>query len=207
MFGIIISNKIVIGTKIMQQKISPNKKQVKVFTIPNILSLFRMFLIPVITWLYCVLEEYYLAGYILILSGVTDVIDGFIARRFDMISDLGKVLDPVADKLTQLAMIVCLIVRFPLMLVLFALILAKETFMAVTGFVVVKKTGVVIGSSWHGKVATFLLYAMMALHLFWSEITPFASVISIALCAVMIFVSFILYGIKLMEMLLKAKKM
>lgn len=207
MFAIIIGNIIISGMEIMQQKISPNKKQIKVLTIPNILSLFRICLIPVITWLYCVIEEYDLAGYVLILSGVTDIVDGFIARHFNMVSDLGKMLDPVADKLTQAAMIVCLVVRFPLMILLFALMLAKETFMAVLGFTVVKKTGVVISASWHGKVATLLLYSMMLLHLFWSEITPLASFVSIALCAIMICVSFLLYGIKLVKMIIKAKKM
>ncbi|MDD4773665.1 MAG: CDP-alcohol phosphatidyltransferase family protein [Eubacteriales bacterium] len=69
----------------------------RVITIPNILSFFRICLIPVIVWLYIVKENSIWAGYLLILSGVTDIIDGFIARNFHMISNLGKVLDPIAD--------------------------------------------------------------------------------------------------------------
>lgn len=110
-----------------------NKKQKthnnsRILTIPNLLSFFRLCLILLIIWLYCVEENYSWAGYTLILSGITDIVDGFIARRFHMTSDLGKVLDPVADKLTQAAMLVCLLVRFPFMIVPLVLLLIKETF-------------------------------------------------------------------------------
>ena len=66
-----------------------NDIQSKILTIPNILSFFRLCLIPVIMWLYCVEENYFWAGGILILSGITDTVDGFVARRFHMASDLG----------------------------------------------------------------------------------------------------------------------
>ena len=58
-----------------------------------------------------------------------------------MVSDLGKVLDPVADKLTQAAMLVCLLLRFPLMILPLVLLLIKETFMGISGFLVIKKNG------------------------------------------------------------------
>ena len=93
-----------------------NSTQKKIVTIPNILSFFRLCLIPVIIWLYIGEKNYLWAGIVLILSGATDLADGFIARHFHMISDLGKVLDPVADKLTQAAMLFCLCTRFPLMI-------------------------------------------------------------------------------------------
>ena len=80
----------------------------KVFTIPNILSFFRLILIPVLIWSYVVKKNYAATGWILLLSGLTDIADGFIARRFHMISKLGKILDPVADKLTQATMLFCL---------------------------------------------------------------------------------------------------
>lgn len=75
--------------------------QNKILTIPNVLSFFRLCLIPVIIWMYCSKRDYVRTAVILLLSGATDILDGFIARRFNMVSDLGKVLDPVADKLTQ----------------------------------------------------------------------------------------------------------
>lgn len=168
----------------------------RVFTIPNILSFFRISLIPFIVWLYAIRKDYSMAGYMLLLSGATDIADGFIARKYQMTSDLGKILDPIADKLTQAAMLICLITRFPWALLPFLLLIAKETYMSISGFLIVKKTGVVMGADWHGKAATGFLYGIMALHIFWYRIPPAVSSISIILSALMIVLSFILYGIR-----------
>ena len=105
----------------------------KILTIPNMLSLFRLCLIPVIMWLYCVKENYLWAGIILIVSGITDTVDGFVARHFHMTSDLGKVLDPVADKLTQAARLVWLLTRFPRMTVPLGFLVLMEFFPGVYG--------------------------------------------------------------------------
>lgn len=166
----------------------------KILTIPNILSMVRIAMIPLIVWLYLVKEDYDWAGGLLIFSGVTDVVDGFIARRFHMISDLGKVLDPIADKLTQATMLVCLLMRFPLMVLPLAMMVLKETFMSVTGLLVIRRTGVVISADWHGKVATVLLYATMILHIFWDNISESQSALFIGATMVMIAISFWLYG-------------
>lgn len=180
----------------MEQKANALKARTKVFTFPNILSFFRLCLIPAIVWSYCVEQNYLLAGSVLIVSGLTDIVDGFIARKFNMVSDLGKILDPIADKLTQAAMLLCLLLRFPLLWILLVLVLVKEIFMCITGLMVIKKTGSVYGAKWHGKVATCLLYATMILHVFWNEITPVVSIVSTLACAVMIVISFILYSIQ-----------
>lgn len=177
----------------------------KIFTIPNTLSFFRICLIPLIVWLYVVVKQPFWAGCILILSGFTDIVDGFIARQFCMISNLGKVLDPIADKLTQATVLLCLIVRFPFMLFPFVLIIAKETFMGITGFLVIRRTGIVLGAKWHGKVATVLLYITMIIHIFWLEISDMYSVLLISACAFMIVVSFVLYGIENIKILHSAK--
>ncbi len=166
----------------------------KILTIPNMLSLFRLCLIPVIMWLYCVKENYLWAGIILIVSGITDTVDGFVARHFHMTSDLGKVLDPVADKLTQAAMLFCLLTRFPLMIVPLGIMVLKEFFMGVTGLMVIQKTGKVFGADWHGKVTTWLLYAMMILHVFWYNIPAALSRVLIAECVFMMLISLVLYG-------------
>lgn len=167
-----------------------------IVTIPNILSAFRLCLIPAIVWQYCIEGNFLLTGHLLILSGATDIMDGFIARQFHMISDLGKILDPIADKLTQAAMLICLLLRFPLMIVPLVLMVAKETFMGITGFLVIRHKGAVQGANWHGKVATVLLYAMMILHVFWHEITPAVSAVSIGASTLMIGISFVLYAIR-----------
>lgn len=168
--------------------------QNKILTIPNMLSFFRLCLIPVIMWLYCVEDNYLWAGIILIVSGITDTVDGFVARHFHMTSNLGKVLDPVADKLTQAAMLFCLLTRFPLMIVPLGIMVLKEFFMGVTGLMVIQKTGKVFGADWHGKVTTWLLYAMMILHVFWYNIPAALSRVLIAACVVMMLISLVLYG-------------
>ena len=81
------------------------KRQHQILTIPNFMSLFRLCLIPLIVWLYHGKEMYGWAAVVLVISGITDVADGIVARHFHMVSDFGKAFDPVADKLTQFAML------------------------------------------------------------------------------------------------------
>lgn len=168
--------------------------QNRIVTIPNLLSTFRLLLIPVMIWLYCVKENYEWTMYILMLSWITDIADGFIARQFHMVSNVGKVLDPIADKLTQAAMLFCLITRFRLMLVLLILFVLKEAFMGITGLLVIKKTGKVTGAKWHGKIVTGLLYVTMITHVIWYDISVQTSNILIIGCIFIMMVSLVLYG-------------
>ncbi|MCM1060996.1 MAG: CDP-alcohol phosphatidyltransferase family protein [Eubacterium sp.] len=184
-----------------QKKIGISKYEKKIITIPNILSFFRICLIPLIAWLYCAKKNFAWAGYILVLSGITDIADGFIARRFNMISNFGKILDPIADKLTQGVMLICLLFGFPLMIVPFIALIIKEIFMGISGIIVIKKTGTVCGAEWHGKAATFLLYGMMTIHIFWYEITPTVSFILISACTAMTGISLILYAVRNIKLL------
>ena len=177
-----------------QETNAKDDTQKKIFTIPNLMSLFRLCLIPVIIWLYCVEKNDVAAGLVLILSGATDIADGFVARHFHMISDLGKVLDPIADKLTQASMLFCLCTRFPLMLLPLSCMVVKECFMGVTGLLVIKRTGNVFGADWHGKVATVLLYTTMILHVFWEGIPVHVSDVLIGASTAMVLVSLALYG-------------
>lgn len=166
----------------------------QVLTLPNILSLLRIALIPIFVTLYCVKNNYCATGCVLLLSGLTDVADGFIARHLNMCSDVGKILDPIADKLTQAAMLICLFLRYPLMLLPFLMMFIKELFMSVSGLIVIKKTGKVYSAKWHGKVATILLYGMMILHVFWYDIPAPVSYITIFICTAMVAISMVLYG-------------
>lgn len=136
-------------------------KKEEIFTIPNILSVVRLGLIPVFLWLYCKKQEYAFAAGIVVLSGITDILDGFIARRWNMVSDLGKILDPAADKMTQLALIVSLAVRYPVVRPLMALFVVKEFTMGVLGLLVVLKTRVVPSARWFGKACTAVLEGSM----------------------------------------------
>ncbi len=169
------------------------EKENKILTIPNILSMVRLLLIPVIVWLYCIKEEYAWTAVVLVLSALTDIVDGYIARHFNMVSNLGKALDPVADKLTQGVTLICLVSRFPLIWVPLVILVIKEMLNGLLHLWVMKKTGVVYGADWHGKLTTCLLYAMMFLHVIWAEIPMFVSNSSIVLCIGMMIISMILY--------------
>lgn len=170
--------------------------QHKILTIPNVLSILRLLMIPLFVWLYVGKQNYWGTAIVLLLSGVTDILDGFIARHFHMISDVGKVLDPIADKLTQIAMLTCLVTRFPLILLPLLVLVVKEATDGIMGLVILKKRGEVHSADWHGKVTTALLYAVMILHVIWFEIPQYLSTILLLLCTGMMLLSFALYLIR-----------
>lgn len=170
-----------------------NDSSKKIFTIPNILSAFRICLIPVFMYLYIKQHDYKMTCAVLLISGLSDTLDGFIARHFNMISDLGKALDPIADKLTQFAMLMCLVSRFPMMLIPLLVLVVKELCCGLTSLMVIKKTGVVLPANWHGKLTTFLLYATMCLHLVWINIPASVSYVTITVCTAVMLMSFVLY--------------
>ena len=151
-------------------------------SIPNLLSAFRLLLIPAIVWLYFARQEYGWAVALLALSGVTDIADGYIARKYNMVTDLGKVLDPVADKLTQGAVIFCLALRFPAMRILFAVLAVKEILQGIMGYAVLQRTGVVKSAKWYGKLCTGIMYGVMIAHLLLPDIDPAVSQGLTALC-------------------------
>ena len=173
----------------------------KIMTLPNILSLFRLLLIPLFCVVYVARGDYKLAAFVLFVSGLSDVVDGFVARRFNMVSDVGKVLDPIADKLTQLAVLGCLISRFKRMIVPCVLLGAKELATGIAGLIAVKKTGIVCSAEWHGKLTTVLLYTMMVMHILWHDIPPVASDFTIALCVAAMVLSFVLYTVRNLRMI------
>ena len=156
----------------------------------------RLLMIPLFVWLYVGRHAYYETALVLLLSGVTDMLDGFIARRFHMVSDVGKVLDTIADKLTQIAMLSCLLTRFPLMLLPLIVLIIKELTDGIMGLVILKRSGEVHGANWHGKVATALLYATMILHVIWFAIPQALSEGLLLLCTGLILLSFVLYLIR-----------
>ena len=168
----------------------------KIITIPNALSVVRLCLIPVCIWLYCVEANYRLTAVVFIISGGTDIVDGWIARRFHMISNVGKVLDPIADKLTQAAMLFCLVTRFRYMAVVLILMVVKELIAAVTGVYVIRKTGKVLGAVWHGKLNTVLLHTLLLVHLVWTRIPPEVSHVMISVCVIMMLISCCLYALR-----------
>ncbi len=185
----------------MQRHHSTSATPSAIWTIPNLLSCFRLLLIPAIVHTALHKNDPLLTAGLTVLSGVTDLADGYIARRFHMVSDLGKALDPIADKLTQIAVMGCLAVQYPLMLIPLGLLVLKEIAAAVMGLLVIHRTGQVYGADWHGKASTALLYGMMTLHLLRPNLPTMASSLSILLCTVMILFSCIRYTMKNLQLM------
>ena len=124
--------------------------------IPNALTILRFFLIPIIV-IFIVNDKYIEAFIVLTLSGITDILDGYIARKFNFITNLGKVLDPLADKSTQISIIATLALKDIIPIWILIVVAMKEFAMiAVASFLYGKEF--VVSSKWYGKLATVLFY-------------------------------------------------
>ena len=143
--------------------INPDWKK-EVFTIPNLLTLFRLLLIPVYVMIYMratTMRDYVLAASILAASCLTDLIDGKVARRFHMTSTVGQILDPIADKLTQLTLTLCLSIRYPVLQLVLGLFIIKEGFQCIAGFVHLQRGKMLPGALMAGKICTTVLFVSL----------------------------------------------
>ncbi len=165
----------------------------EIFTVPNLLSFVRLLLIPFFVVLYLKYENYIAATGVIIISALTDVVDGRIARRYNMISDFGKFLDPLADKLTQAATIICLIADYSIMWALIALFVVKEALMFTFGFLILKKSDVMSSAKWYGKLNTFVTDTVMCALFLFHNIPTAAANAMIAVCGAFMIGSVALY--------------
>ena len=129
----------------------------RALTIPNLISLIRILLITPFV-VFFLDKEYLVATIIIVVSGISDCFDGMIARKFNQESELGKILDPLADKLTLLAVGVCIVVVEPYFLPIVVILVAKDVLMLIGSSKVVKKGIIVPKSMWYGKLGTVLFY-------------------------------------------------
>lgn len=168
----------------------------EIFTIPNLLSLFRLVLIPVYIVIYLNATNVYqhiAAAAVLAVSCLTDLIDGKIARRYNMISTLGKILDPLADKATQFALTLCLSLRYPPLRPVLALFVVKESFQAIAGLVNLRRRKMLPGALMAGKVCTTVLFiSLILMVLFPTMDPPIVDAIAI-IDSVFLVISFISY--------------
>ena len=124
--------------------------------VPNILTIIRFILIPFIVY-YITKEQYILSFIFLTISGLTDILDGFIARKFNFITNFGKLVDPLADKLTQIAILATLVIlKIIPSWILFIVVLKEAIMIAGASFLYGKE--LVVSSKWFGKLATVLFY-------------------------------------------------
>ncbi len=168
----------------------------ELFSIPNMLSMFRLILIPVYIYIYLNATEpshYYVAGGILAVSCLTDMVDGKIARHFNMITNVGKVLDPAADKFTQLALTVCLSMRYPVLRPVLMLFLIKEFFQLFACIINYRKGKALDGALMAGKICTTVLFISLTVLVLFPEISITVVNIIALIDAVFLTISFIQY--------------
>lgn len=136
----------------------------EILTIPNLLSLFRLVLIPLYAYIYLNAKgnhAYFLAGTIMAVSCMTDMIDGKIARKYNMISTVGKILDPFADKMTQFTLTLCLSLKYPVLRHVLALFVVKELFQLILGIVNLRRGKMLPGALLAGKICTTVLFVSL----------------------------------------------
>jgi cardiolipin synthase len=165
----------------------------KIITIPNLLTFFRLALIPVFVILFLFGFEM-VAFAVFLLAGLTDVIDGYIARKYQLISKLGKILDPLADKALRMSAVVVFVITGVLPVWVLVAMLSFDLFLISTSYILYKKN-YVVSSNVYGKLAGFFSMFALILCFFHAQLAP-AHLWFVSLSLVLIFVSIISYTIK-----------
>lgn len=137
------------------------KNRNKNLTIPNAMSVLRIIIIPFFAYFF-LNNRLVTALVLLLLSGLTDLLDGMIARKFNQVTELGKLLDPVADKITQGMVAICMGIRIPSIRYVLILLIVKELLMLVCGCILLQKKKKPCAAQWFGKVSTTLFYISIA---------------------------------------------
>ncbi len=172
------------------------KNRNKNINIPNALSILRILLIVPFV-IFFLRNEIVPAGIVLVISGLSDMFDGMIARKFNQFTELGQMLDPLSDKLTQGAVAICLAVEQPILIPLLGIFVLKEVLMVTAACLLIKKNKRPSGSKWYGKVATILFYVsftiMVALKGIWGIENLTLTLILLSITAAFMIYAFIQY--------------
>ena len=185
-----------------------NKKVL--FNIPNCLCFFRILLIPLFLYVYFVADfknRYLVAAFVLVISGISDFLDGFIARKFNMVTDFGKFIDPVADKLTQFVVAITLLFSSPLAWFLLIIIILKDLMLAIVGLYLYDYGLKITGASWWGKIATAYFYVIVIVLIGLHIPNTVISFVLIITGSVLMLLSFILYAKELRYMVKEKDKL
>lgn len=176
-------------------------KKEEIFTIPNILGYIRIILLPVIG--YCILKEYTTAKILLLIfSALTDFFDGKIARKFHQVTELGKALDPIADKLTLCVLFAFLAWKKTDVRIIAALMIAKECFMLLMQSITIKKTGKTTGGAfWYGKICTAVSFITLILYLIWDSMPREIDLLCLICTCLVILFAWLMYGIQFYRLL------
>ncbi len=165
--------------------------------IPNVLCYIRILLVPVFLHTYFTAQtqnDYYLAAGIILICSATDLLDGYIARNFNMITDLGRLLDPIADKLMQLSILFALTVTVKYMFLVVAFLVIKELASFILGVTIYRKCNKRLdGAKWYGKVCTAVLDVILLTLIAFPEIGYVWQNILLVVCVGMLAMSWIMY--------------
>lgn len=161
--------------------------------IPNVLTMLRILLLPVFVLVYFISgKEWSMLP--LAAIGISDVLDGYIARKYNQITKLGQILDPIADKLVQTTVLVCMLIRGLVPLWFFIGLITKELLMLIGGYILLWRKETVPPAKWYGKAATAFFY-IAVLSIFAIEYgEPWKTVIYLLAfaCAMFSFVNYLL---------------
>lgn len=143
--------------------------------LPNALTLFRMALVPMFAYAYFFIKPTWIALALFLLASATDYLDGYLARRLNQITDFGKLMDPLADKLMMVTMMVCLACTRHLAWWVVIVMLLKELLMMLGSGYMLRREIVVYANIW-GKLATVVFVLALALVFPWHEIGALSTV-------------------------------
>ena len=144
------------------------------FTVPNFLTYLRIVLIaPFVAFF--LMEEYGYAVVCIVLSGLSDCFDGLLARKLNQVTDLGKILDPIADKLTLIAVMICMVVYAPNVMPILIVLIIKDFAMLLGGCNLLKMGIAPPAAEWYGKVATIVFYFSVSIIVFLKAVIDFES--------------------------------
>lgn len=181
-----------------------------IFTVPNILSYFRIILIIPFVILF-LKDKYIPAAVCLLLSGLTDCVDGFLARKLNQITELGKMLDPVADKLTLIAVGICVMIAEPMVVPVVVILMIKDLLMLIGASVLLRKKVQPCASEWYGKVGTICFYVSVVAIVVFDIVLKvenfnIVSLVMLSITACMMIYSLIRYYLIFRELMKNQKK-
>lgn len=160
--------------------------------VPNALSIVRLILLPIFAYLF-LNDQVYWSFVVLVISGITDLLDGIIARRFNQITPLGKLLDPLADKITQVAVVICLAIKYEPIIPLAIICFVKEAAQGIGGWLLLRRGERPHGARWYGKVSTFVFYGAMTAIVVFPDMSETLRLILIVIVAGLMIFAFVRY--------------
>ena len=178
------------------------------FNIPNILSAFRIILI-IPFFIYFLGDNYIGAAIVLILSGISDMLDGILARKLNQITRLGKILDPIADKLTLTAVVICLGIKFHEIIFLMVVFIVKDILMLIAGTILIKNKIEPPQSQWYGKLGTVFFYFSVIIIVgqkaIFNTTNSFLSITLLSITAIIMLYALFKYFLIFLELMKKKK--